>query len=58
VLCPSRPLWRAVAAQPDGPDELCAAVELRPWQTELLGDVLWAAYTETATAESSGSARA
>jgi ribonuclease D len=46
VLCPSRPLWRAVAADPEDGQDLCAAVELRPWQTELLADVLWDAYTE------------
>jgi ribonuclease D len=48
VLCPSRPLWRAVAARPADGVELCAAVELRPWQTQLLADVLWEAYTATA----------
>jgi ribonuclease D len=46
ILCPSRPLWRAVAAEPEDGHALCAAVELRPWQTELLADVLWEAYTE------------
>jgi ribonuclease D len=49
VLCPSRPLWRAVAAEPEDGRTLCAAVELRPWQTELLADVLWDAYTEART---------
>jgi ribonuclease D len=48
VLCPSRPLWGAVAAGPADPTELCAAVELRPWQAELLGDALWDAYTAAA----------
>jgi ribonuclease D len=48
VLCPSRPLWGAVAADPGDPAELCAAVELRPWQAELLRDVLWDAYTAAA----------
>jgi ribonuclease D len=47
VLCPSRPLWRAVAADPSDGDELCAAVELRPWQTELLAAPLWDAYTRS-----------
>jgi ribonuclease D len=46
VLCPSRPLWRAVAADPADGVELCAAVELRPWQTEQLADALWQAYVE------------
>jgi ribonuclease D len=48
VLCPSRPLWGAVAAGPADPAELCAAVELRPWQAELLEDALWHAYTAAA----------
>lgn len=46
VVCSSRPLWRAVAAHPDDGDELCAAADLRPWQTDLLRDVLWDAYAE------------
>lgn len=46
VVCSSRPLWRAVASHPDDGDELCAAADLRPWQTELLRDVLWDAYAE------------
>lgn len=46
VVCSSRPLWRAVAAQPDDGEQLCAAAELRPWQRELLRDVLWDAYAE------------
>ena len=45
IVCSSRPLWRAVAARPADGDELCAAADLRPWQTELLRDVLWDAYT-------------
>jgi ribonuclease D len=51
VLCPSRPLWGAVAAEPAGPAELCAAVGLRPWQTELLADALWDAYRQARTSE-------
>jgi ribonuclease D len=47
VVCPSRPLWRAVASRPADADELCATAELRPWQIELLRDVLWDAYTAT-----------
>jgi ribonuclease D len=54
VLCPSRPLWRAVAADPSDGEGLCAAVELRPWQTELLADVLWDAYTEARTTTGPG----
>jgi ribonuclease D len=54
VLCPSRPLWRAVAAEPSDAAELCAAVELRPWQTQLLAEPLWDAYIETASASGNG----
>ncbi|MFA9429800.1 ribonuclease D [Egicoccus sp. AB-alg2] len=46
VLCPSRPLWRAVAGEPDDGAELCALVELRPWQTEVLAEPLWEAYVK------------
>lgn len=44
VVCSSRPLWRAVIAEPNDPDELCVAAELRPWQSELLRETLWEAY--------------
>lgn len=45
VLCPSRMLWQAVLGDPrDGPD-LCALAGLRPWQTQLLAEALWTAYT-------------
>jgi ribonuclease D len=47
VVCSSRPLWRAVAGQPSDADELCALADLRPWQTELLRDVLWEVYTRS-----------
>lgn len=46
VVCPNRVLWQAVLADPEGADELCAAAGLRPWQRELLADVLWESYTE------------
>lgn len=46
VLCSSRPLWRAVAGRPEDPLTLCALADLRPWQTELLHEVLWQAYTD------------
>jgi len=46
VLCPSRPLWRAVAGEPADGTELCALVELRPWQTEVLAAPLWETYVE------------
>jgi ribonuclease D len=49
VLCSSRPLWRAVAAQPEDPLTLCSLAGLRPWQTELLHEVLWEAYTDAFT---------
>jgi ribonuclease D len=51
VLCSSRPLWRAVAARPEDPLTLCALAGLRPWQTELLHEVLWEAYTSSYTAD-------
>jgi ribonuclease D len=54
ILCPSRPLWRAVAAEPEDGRALCAAVELRPWQTELLADVLWEAYAEARANDAPG----
>jgi ribonuclease D len=44
VLCPSRPLWTAVAGDPADGVELCALAELRAWQTEVLAEPLWDAY--------------
>ncbi|GGI08927.1 ribonuclease D [Egicoccus halophilus] len=44
VLCPSKPLWRAVAGAPGDGGELCASVGLRPWQAEVLATPLWEAY--------------
>jgi ribonuclease D len=41
VLCPSRPLWQAVAGGPEDGDELCRLAGLRPWQAELLAEPLW-----------------
>lgn len=55
VVCSSRPLWRAVAAHPEDGDELCAAADLRPWQAELLRDVLWDAYTTATAPDDDGS---
>jgi ribonuclease D len=46
VLCPSRPLWRAVAAEPGDGDELCRLAGLRPWQAGLLAGPLWEAFEE------------
>jgi ribonuclease D len=46
VLCPSQPLWAAVAGDAGDGDELCRLAGLRPWQRELLADALWTAYAE------------
>jgi len=61
VLCASKTLKDAVRADPTDADALCAAAGLRPWQTELLGEVLWRAYRgrstgSSATSEASGAA--
>ncbi|MGH3440880.1 MAG: HRDC domain-containing protein [Nitriliruptorales bacterium] len=45
VVCPSRVLMPAILSDPLDADELCEAAGLRPWQTELLRDALWDAYT-------------
>jgi ribonuclease D len=50
VLCPSRPLWAAIAGDPRDGHELCRLAELRGWQTELLAAPLWEVY-EAARAE-------
>lgn len=44
VLCPSRPLWAAIAGEPADGHELCALAQLRGWQTQLLAAPLWDAY--------------
>ncbi len=44
VLCASKTLKEAVRHDPTDADALSAAAGLRPWQRELLGDVLWGAY--------------
>ncbi len=46
VLCPSKALWGPVRGEPTTPHELCEQAGLRQWQTELLAEVLWDAYTE------------
>lgn len=46
VLCPSRPLWRAVVGDPTSGRELCELAGLRPWQTQLLAGPLWEAWLE------------
>jgi ribonuclease D len=52
VLCSSKTLKEAVRDDPSDVDALCDAAGLRPWQRELLGEVLWRAYR----GRSSGSA--
>ena len=49
VLCASKTLKDAVRADPKDTDALCDAAGLRPWQRELLGDVLWRAYRGRST---------
>ncbi|MEX0705233.1 MAG: HRDC domain-containing protein, partial [Nitriliruptoraceae bacterium] len=44
LLCPSRTLDAAVAADPRDADALCDAAGLRPWQRELLRAPLWESY--------------
>ncbi len=46
VLCPSRPLWSAVAGEPSDVTEFVALAGLRPWQADILGDELWGVYTD------------
>jgi len=45
LLCPSRPLWRAILLDPETPEQLCGAAELRGWQTSILALPLWDALT-------------
>lgn len=54
VLCPSRPLWRAVAGEPTDGRELCELAGLRPWQTELLAEPLWETWTRVRDAHDEG----
>ena len=44
VLCPSKLLKDAMRTDPDDAVALCEAAGLRPWQRELLGELLWDAY--------------
>ncbi len=46
LLCPSRTLDAAVAADPQDADALCDAAGLRPWQRDLLRRPLWEAYVD------------
>lgn len=50
ILCPSRPLWSAIAGHPGDGAELCRLAELRAWQTQLLAEPLWDAYEEAMAA--------
>lgn len=45
VLCPSRALWAPARGGPTTPEELCQQAGLRRWQTEVLAQPLWEAYT-------------
>lgn len=57
VLCPSRALAPAVVADPEDAQALCRAAGLRPWQTELLADVLWETYTQVRAERAAGPER-
>ncbi len=58
VLCPGRTLEVAVAGRPGDGEELCASVGLRPWQTQLLSDAMWATYVEALERATSDAAAA
>jgi len=55
VLCSSRLLKDAVRGDPDDAEALATAAGLRPWQRELLGEALWAAYRGRAAAPTASS---
>lgn len=48
VLCPSKPLWAAIAGEPADGRQLCELAGLRPWQTDLLAEPLWEVYVAQA----------
>lgn len=54
VLCPSRPLWDAIAGDPSDGRELCQLAGLRQWQTDLLADPLWDAYCQVGSGGGGG----
>lgn len=56
VLCPSRPLWSAVAGEPSTAEEFVELAGLRPWQSELLGELLWEVYTDAMSGNGHASA--
>ena len=51
VLCPSRALWLAIGGSPEDGRDLCQLAGLRSWQTDLLADPLWKAYTTAGVAD-------
>ncbi len=53
VLCASKTLKDAVRCDPADADALSEAAGLRPWQRELLGDVLWRAYRGSGSSSAS-----
>jgi len=53
VLCASKTLKDAVRADPVDAEALSAAAGLRPWQRELIGDVLWRAYRGSGSSSAS-----
>jgi ribonuclease D len=55
VLCASKTLKDAVRADPADAEALCDAAGLRPWQREMLSDVLWRAYRGASDRGASGS---
>lgn len=57
VLCPSKLLKDAVRTDPVDAAALCDASGLRPWQRELLADLLWDAYRGRRTPSSRSDAR-
>jgi ribonuclease D len=46
VLCPSRALWAPARGGPTSAQELCDLAGLKRWQTEVLAEPLWQAYTD------------
>ncbi len=49
ILCPGRVLWGPIHADVGGRVELEATLDLRPWQVDLLGAALWAAWESVDT---------
>ena len=57
VLCPSKLLKDAVRTDPTDARDLCDSAGLRPWQRELLADLLWDAYRGTRASRSRSRSR-